>query len=186
MKNYLKNKMGARLLAVVAFSIPMILSAQDGEPKLKLKIIETDSSKTCKAIVMIDDTIPVKGTDVNFYVKRFFGLIPIALAETTDENGEATVSYEKKLPGDSLGNIILIAQMDDDDAISDQVIAKWGTKAKYESKISQRELWASRSNAPLYLIIISNAIIVGIWGTMGYILYLLFFKMKKSGLDYKP
>ncbi len=185
MKNYLKSKLIVKLLAGVAFSMPILLFAQDGEPTIKLSIVEKDSVKICKAVVTTDSK-PVKGTDVNFFVKRFFGLMPLAKAETTDENGEASVVFEKKLPGDSAGNITLIAQLDDDETIIDQVVVPWGAKVKFESGMNEKALWASRANAPLYLIIISNVIIIGIWGTMGYILYLLFFKMKKSGIGYNP
>lgn len=185
MKNYFKNKLIATFLTGVALSMTVLSSAQEGEPSIKLSIIEDDSLKICKAVVMTDST-PVEGTDVNFYIKRNFGLLPLALTETTDENGEATAEFNISLPGDTLGNITIIAQLDDDDAIADQLVVPWGTKTKYETQITQKALWASRANAPLYLIIIANAIIIGIWGTMGYVLYLLFFKMKKAGLDYNP
>ncbi|HLG33400.1 MAG TPA: hypothetical protein VI757_00845 [Bacteroidia bacterium] len=186
MKNYVRRKLFAALLSGVVLSMPIFLFAQDGEPTIKLSVIENDTQKICNAVVMVNDTTPVKGTDVNFYVKRFFGLLPLALTETTDENGEAKAIFQKQLPGDSVGNITLIAQLDDDESVSDHVVVPWGIKAKSETTFNKRELWASKSNAPLYLIITSNAIIAGIWGTMGYILFLLFFRMKKSGLDYEP
>lgn len=184
MKNYLKIKLLAILLFVVALSTPVLLLAQDGELTIKLSVTDNDSVRTCKAIVM-DGITPVEGTDVNFYVKRFFGMMPLALAETTDENGEASMVFQKRLPGDSLGNITIVARLDDDDAILSEAVAPWGTKVSNETA-SQRALWGSRANAPVYLIVISLAIIIGVYGTMGYVLYYLFFKMKKSGLGYNP
>ena len=82
-------------------------------------------------------------------------------------------------------NISVYARLEDDESVSDQKIISWGTKVRYVAS-SSREAWASRADPPIYLMIISDAIILSIWGTMGYIAYLLFFKIRKSGINYKP
>ncbi len=186
MKNYLKSSLLRNCLLLVALSTPACLFAQEDEMKIKLDLAIEDSVRVCNAIVTDADSKPLSGVSVNFYIKRSVGLLPIARMENTDENGAASAAFPSKIPGDSLGNVTVIASLEDDDAIADQKIIAWGTKTVYTNHLDQRSLWASRSNAPTYLIIASNTIILGIWGTAGYILYMLFFKMKKSGFNYNP
>jgi hypothetical protein len=185
MKKLVRNSSIRKLLIVAAFLFPIHVFAQDGDQTIKLSLSENDSVKTCKAVVM-KDTKPVAGIPVNIYIKRSVGLLPVATLVKTDENGEVSAEFPSGIPGDSLGNVTVIARLEDDDAIMDQKTICWGTKIKYSNSVDQKALWASRSNAPTYLIIISNAIILGIWGTMGYIIFLLFFKIKKSGMGYHP
>jgi hypothetical protein len=182
MKKYLKGEMFRYQLLAVLFSIPFYLFAQDGDQTIKLTLTQNDSTKVCTAVVLESDAKPAQGIAVNFYIKRSVGLLPIATMEKTDDNGEASTIFPTTIPGDSLGNVTVIARLEDDEAIMDQKIISWGTKVKYSSEIDQRTMWGSRSNAPTYLIIISNAIILGIWGTMGFILFQLFFKIRKRGL----
>ncbi|HEY4799833.1 MAG TPA: hypothetical protein VII99_12205 [Bacteroidia bacterium] len=183
MKTNSKNKLLGTLLSVAALTMPSSLLA---EQTIKLSFVDNDSVKICKAVVMVNDTQPVKKVAVNFFAKRAFGLLPLAPPEKTDESGEASVNFPKGLPGDSTGNVTVIARLEDDEEILDQKDISWGKKVKYENEITQQAIWASRSHAPTYLIIIANAIILGIWGTMGYIVFLLFFRVKKSGINYNP
>ena len=182
MKKYIRSKIFRYQLLAILISIPFYLFAQDGDQTIKLTLTQNDSAKVCTAVVLNKDSKPAQAVAVNFYIKRSVGLLPIASMEKTDENGEASTIFPKSIPGDSLGNVTVIARLEDDEAIMDQKIISWGTKVKYSNEIDQRTLWGSRSNAPTYLIIISNAIILGIWGTMGYILFQLFFKIRKRGL----
>jgi hypothetical protein len=46
---------------------------------------------------------------------------------------------------------------------------KWGIPVTEREVITKGELWASRANAPLWLVIFVNAILVGTWGTIIYI-----------------
>jgi len=166
--------------------IPFRLLAEQSPQAIRLTLIDHDSIKICKAVVTSADAKPVKGVQVNFYIKRSVGLLPIAILQKTDESGEVAANFPIGIPGDTLGNVMVVARLEDDDAILDQKVIAWGTKIKYETNFSQKALWASRSHAPTYLIIISNTIIFGIWGTMGYVVWMLFFRMKKSGMNYNP
>ncbi len=180
LRNFLRG-----LLVGIALSLPVCLFAQDGGQTIKLNFADIDSIKTCTALVTGSDSKPMEGVAVNFYIKRSLGLLPIATLENTDANGEASAAFPTDIPGDTLGNVTVIARLEDDEEILDSQTIAWGKKIKYIDNVDQRSLWASRSNAPTYLIIASNAIIIGIWGTVGYILFLLFFRVKKSGLKTK-
>lgn len=179
MKKYLRGNMLRNYVFGIALSIPVLVFAQDGEQTIKLSLAANDSTKICTAVVMGSDAKPAEGVPVNFYIKRRVGLLPIALMEKTDENGMANAMFPVNIPGDSLGNVTVIARLEDDEAILDQQTIVWGKKTVFNTVNDTKALWGSRSNAPTYLIIASNTIIAGIWGTVGYILFLLFFRMKK-------
>ena len=179
--NYLKN--GALFLAIAIILLPFSSKA-DGQPqaKLKLQFQVVDSVKTCKVIVTADDK-PVKDVAVKFLVKRTFGILPIGKPVTTNEEGEAKVTFPNDLPGGKTGVLQVVARLDDDATygkaeVKDSV--KWGKiLAEGDGEWGERSLSASRAKAPMYLIIASNTIIIGIWLTLVYVVLQLF-KIKKN------
>lgn len=128
--------------------------------------------------------VPVAEAEVQLYIKRLFGLLPLSDApETTDENGEVTVDFSTIIGGDPEGNLILVAKVEDHERYGNlefQRKVKWGTPLVIDPNLSARELWSSRSNAPIYLIVIVNTMLIGIWGVIFYIVYQAF-KISRIG-----
>jgi len=122
--------------------------------------------------------VPVAEAEIQLYIKRMFGLLPLSDApETTDENGEVTVDFSTIIGGDPEGNLILVAKVDEHERYGNlefQRKVKWGTPLVIDPNLSARELWSSRSNAPIYLIVIVNTMLIGIWGVIFYIVYQAF------------
>jgi hypothetical protein len=56
----------------------------------------------------------------------------------------------------------------------------WGVPLKAGHFSEDRELWSARSNAPLSLIFIVNAILIGIWGVIAYI-FIKIIKINRLG-----
>ena len=162
------------------------LNAQNKKTaSIKLFFLEKDSIRICKAFVT-SDNLPVKGKEVHFYVKRSFFPLPIEDAIKTDENGEAVANFPMDLPGDKYGNIVAIVKIEDDDTygtVETQQEIKWGVPlTSVKDSWSNRSLSASREKAPMYLIVVSNSIIVVIWGTICYVILQLFRIKKESNL----
>lgn len=199
MTTNLKNKWLGRLLLVVVLSIPIGLFAQDKQAtekkdavpataSMKLNFAEEDSVKVCKATIVAGEK-PLEGIEVRFYVKRFFSLLPLipnGKAETTDENGQATVNFPKELPGDCNGSIVVIAKVEDDEnygsfEATDSI--KWGTiisMSSQEEEWNERSLSATGDRAPVYLLSAAGVIIVIVWGILMYVIYSLV-RIKKAG-----
>ena len=183
MKTLINKRNGAFLVAIAMLMLPFGLRA-DGQPQAKLKLHFTvvDSVKVCKVIVTADEK-PVKDVAVKFLVKRTFGILPIGKPVTTNEEGEAKVTFPNDLPGGTTGVLQVVARLDDDATygkaeVKDSV--KWGKiLAEGEGEWGERSLSASRAKAPMYLIIASNTIIIGIWLTLVYVVLQLF-KIKKN------
>lgn len=169
---------------VIFFASSSILAfAQDS--KISLSTATEDSTFIIKATVTAGDSA-MKEVGVKFFAQRTFKPLPLGGTATTDENGVATLTFPVDLPGDSGGNVQVIAQLEDDDAIESQISVPWGKKVSHFTERNERALWASRPKAPWYLILAANTIIAGVWGTMLYIVFLIFFRLKKAGKGYNP
>ncbi len=155
---------------------------------IKLEAIEIASGKKLKAIVTNEDGKPVAAVELHFYVKRNFGLLPIeASVSTTDETGSIMVDFPADLPGDSLGNVFIIAKIEDSEQYENaeaHKIMHWGIPVVINRASQQRALWAGRSNAPVLLIIIVNILLISVWGVIIYICTQLY-KVNKIGRSEK-
>ena len=177
MKANTKFKPIGRLICSILVLMPALASAENVQGAVKLKFSTADTVKTATATVFANDK-PVKDVPVKFFVKRFYSLLPIGKTVTTDEQGNASVKFPNNLPGGSDGKLVIIAKLDDDPALgslSAQDSVKWGTIVlSAGDSWDDRSLSASRSKAPMFLIITSNVIIVGIWLTLIYVVSQLF------------
>ena len=91
------------------------------------------------------------------------------------------------MPGDAKGNIILVASVEDNDTYGNLAVetaAPWGKIVKAEAHFWQRTLWSTGNRAPAWLIIIALAIIVGVWGTLIFLL-MQFIKIRRMGKQYE-
>jgi hypothetical protein len=130
--------------------------------------------------------VPVKGVDVKIGVRRLGGDLPVNETPTftTDSAGQATADFKRdNIPGDSKGNIILVAKVEDNDQFGNLSLQKtvpWGTRFKYISAFDKRTLFATRDKAPIWLIFMSGGVILAVWITL-ILLVINIFKIKKIG-----
>lgn len=117
---------------------------------------------------------PVPETAVGLFVKRSF--YPMKLGEgNTDENGEATVEVPNNLPGDPLGNITLLAKLDENETYGNLETAstqKWGVAVSNRIEDQPRALWSS--HPPLWMLITFIILMTAVWGHYIVIVYELF------------
>ena len=158
------------------------IAIKDVHYTLKCEVI--DSVKT--AIINIKDFVnePVTSVSIKLYVKRLFGLLPIGEDYLkTNKKGELKIEFPDDIPGDENGMIELITKIEDNDDYGNLEIhqqVKWGAPLKAKTTESERQLWANRDNAPVYLIVAANSIIFGIWFVIFYIVYQIF-TLRKLG-----
>lgn len=158
------------------------------EADFVMTLDEEDSVRQVMVVLQAPDAdgnmTPVAETEVYLYVQRLFGLLPLSAdPETTDENGEVTVEFPADLPGDTEGNLIIVARVEDHELYGNLEFKRkinWGVPLVIDPDRDNRQLWSSRANAPLYLIIIVNTMLIGIWGVILYIIYQVF-QIKKLG-----
>ena len=196
MINNIRNNWFRKLFIGIAISIPMCLFATDDKQaekekvpaSMKLKLEVQDSVKTCKVVITAGEK-PLEGIQVKFFVKRFFGTLPLisnGKSVSTDETGVASIKFPNDLPGDANGTIVVTAKVEDDDnygSFEAKDSVKWGTivpVTSQEEEWNERSLVGSGNKAPVYLIMSAGIIITIVWGILMYVVYSLF-KLKKAG-----
>jgi len=150
---------------------------------IKAKLITKDSLNYISATLIdksTDSVIVDEGLAVQ--VQRLFSPLIIGKAfNTTDKNGTILVPIEKGIPGVN-GNLIIEVVLDDSDnygTVKALVNAPIGTPIIDESTFNKRTMWSPRNKTPLFILIFTNILIIGIWGILLYLITNLF-KISKS------
>jgi hypothetical protein len=153
-------------------------SNEDGARTVNVKIISPENG----------DWLPVKGVDVKVGITRLGGILSAGdeAIYTTDENGTATVTFNKdSIPGDEQGNVVLTARVEDNDQFGNLTVNKkvpWGVAMKPDkSFFNQRTLWSTRFRTPFWLLFMAYATVAGVWGTLIYLVFQIV-KIKKIGV----
>ncbi len=154
-----------RELEIWPASLQVSAEFEDSVKKLKVLVEAIDSS----------EFRPAADVEIMIYVKRLFGDLPIAEDPLyTDESGTTEFEFPEGIPGEPDGSIDLITKVNDHElygTLINQQRINWGVPTEPRDVISSRELWSARANAPLYLIISVNALLIGIWGIIVYIIF---------------
>jgi mono/diheme cytochrome c family protein len=154
---------------------------------VKLDVTTAESPNSVTAFVCASDSTkaPVADIDVHFYVKRDFGLMRIGHASNpTSADGKVTVVVPDDIIGDADGNLTIVTKIENNFLYNDvesSVIKQWGKELDtYDEQFNQRELWGAQDKAPIWLLLLANAIILGVWSAIFYVIFSLF-KLKKAG-----
>jgi mono/diheme cytochrome c family protein len=171
--NYLRVLVNPSILPPLK-DIKISLGASEEARSLTASIFTADSAK-----------LPLAEVDVHYYVKRDFGFMTFGeISNYTSDKGQVTVSFPDDIIGDEQGNVLVYARVENDFLYKNaetRLSLKWGSPLVTEdTKFDQRTLWGSRSKSPVWLLILANGILAGVWGVILYILYNLF-RIKKAG-----
>jgi len=152
-----------------------LVVTDESEHLVKVNLSEMDSSLA---------PAPVADVGVRIFVKRMFGFLAInGTYDVTDETGELLVPFPDDIKGDINGLVEIIARIDDNDDYGTLIAREeqnWGIPLTVDPNLQKSHLWSARSNVPVYLLIICNALIVGIWGTIIYLIIQIS-KIKRLG-----
>ena len=103
---------------------------------------------------------------------------------TTDSLGVTSTDFKLvKLPGDTAGNLVLIAKVEDNDMYGNMTTERtvpWGTVTKYVSDYNKRSLFARAHRPPFWLLWMASGITLTVWLVMFYLLFQIR-KLKKLG-----
>lgn len=139
---------------------------EEEEYRVEVRLTARDSS---------GEWAPVSGADVKVYVHRLFGELPVSVDfNFTDDEGRVSIKFPDDIPGDAEGNIGIIVKIPDHEYFGNLIHREdvpWGMSHEIETAAIKGELWSARMNAPIYLVIIVNTILLGIWGVIVYIVY---------------
>jgi hypothetical protein len=164
--------------------------------KTKITIDTISGSETRSVLVSVsalegNEWVPAKDVEMRIGVARSASILNVSDEETytTDSTGIATAEFKKdSLPGDQQGNIVLVAKVEDNDQYGNFDVEKsvpWGVAIKQDNNFfDQRTLWSTRFRTPLWLLFMAYSIVIGVWGTIIYLIFQIV-RIKKAGMSIK-
>jgi hypothetical protein len=148
---------------------------------LHLEFIEVDSVKTIVAEASETDQegniIPLEATDIYFYVPRSFSLLPVG--DGWFEEGKAQLEFPTSLPGDSIGNLTILARIEDHELYGNVEavgLKDWGLARPPVVVMKRRGL--GDTDAPLWMVYTLIVLLSIVWFHYLYVFYLMI-KIKK-------
>ena len=162
--------------------------------KKAILVIDTTSSEGVRTVTAQlkekkgNEWVAVKDIEMKLGLKRSLGNLSVGDAETytSDSTGMASAQFKHdSMPGDVNGNLILVSRVEDNENYGNLVVEKivpWGVASKADLKFfDQRTLWSTRFRTPIWLLFIAYSIMIGVWGTIIY-LVMQIVKIKKLGV----
>lgn len=151
--NYLATS--ASVIAKLA-KIQLTFSKEDSVHTIHVKVTQLEGNNEIK---------PVPNESVIIYVPRMLSDLKIGEI-TLDEIGMGSIEYTGGLVGDSLGNLLVIAKIEENDNFGN-VLGKstvsWGIPKQYFlAERPARELWTPI--APVWMIVTLIIMLAGVWG----------------------
>jgi hypothetical protein len=148
---------------------------------IRIEFIEIDSVKTILTEAFEVDPegmqIPLDATDIYFFAPRSFSLLPIG--EGWFEEGRAKLDFPTSLPGDSIGNLTIIARIEDHELygnVEALAVKDWGLAMPRVVVKKRRGL--GDTDAPLWMVYTLIVLLSIVWFHYMYVFYLMI-KIKK-------
>ena len=144
-----------------------------------LKVTATQKNEKGEEVAIPKETVLI-------YIPRLFSLLKIGEI-TLDETGTGTLEFPKEIVGDTLGNLVVIAKIEEHDLfgfVQGRNVINWGVhKQYYKAEVPSRELWTPI--APLWMIITLLIMLAGVWAHYIYAVYELVMIKKLSKRENK-
>jgi hypothetical protein len=140
--------------------------------QIKLTLEEVDSVKNVRVeankVLGEGKIVPLEGDIIYICAERMFS--HLKLGEITLENGTGSFEFPSNLPGDSLGNITVIAKFDENEiygSVEKSENVNWGIKTYHHAIYHPRSLWTAV--APIWMIVTLSIMLLGVWGHYFYV-----------------
>lgn len=172
-----KEDESAAELEITKAKINIDTSSEEGTRSITVQVMKYEKA----------EWLPASEVEMKVGIQRLGGILSAGDEETytTDSSGAVTVELTKdSLPGDKKGNITLIVKVEDNDQYGNlqaEKMVPWGAPQNPNNNFfTQRELWSTNFRTPLWLLFMACSIIIGVWGTIIYLI-LQIIKIKKLG-----
>lgn len=147
--------------------------------KIEIDTANADGIRSISVKVLYQENnnwVPAKDVEMKVGVSRNASILSAGddATYTTDSSGIVSAELKKdSLPGDEKGNIVLAAKVEDNDQYGNLFIEKkapWGVAFSPDKNFfDQRTLWTTRFRTPFWLLFMAYAIVIGVWGTIIYL-----------------
>lgn len=112
------------------------------------------------------EIMPIEGVAIKLSVKRSFGNLTLGEEKLTNKNGEAAFSWNNSIPGDSIGNVSIIAQIEDSETygkIKDEQTLNIAKPTNYPPLNEERAIWNTFKKAPYWILISYFGAVLTVW-----------------------
>ena len=158
------------------------------DANLDVKFIEGDSTNYIEALLTkVTDSLPLplEKMPIKFMVKRALSMLSIGdKINYTNSKGIVRVEFPNDLPGTHDGTVNVVVLLEEDDnygTVKYNEDINWGVPlAEHEEHSERKKLYGGRNNAPLFIVVGVNIVLIVIWGYMAYIVFGLI-KIKRLG-----
>ena len=158
--------------------------------KIDIDTANEDGARVINVSVMKMDNNewkPAAGVELKVGFERLGGILSAGDEETytTDSTGTVKVTVTKdSLPGNEKGIITIAARADDNETFGNLLAEKnisWGLPTEINTHFfDQRALWTTRFRTPIWLLAMAYSIVIGVWGTLIYLIFQVI-KIRKLG-----
>lgn len=157
------------------------------EAYLELSFNQKTDGRTVdvSAYEMVDgEKVEISDLEVSISVPTLFG--DMILGKGNLEEGICQINFPENLPGDSLGNLEIIAKIVDSEEFGNVEKIEsipWGVQrmpTEVEESGSKGKLWTY--NAPLWMVITLIILMTGVWSHFGYVIYKMY-RINKEGKE---
>lgn len=150
---------------------------------IEASIEKIEGINTIKARLISVKNEPIAEETIKVGLKRLFGNLPIGEEEsyTTDSIGTILVPIDKGLTGinGKLNFQVALEESDSYGTVIANINSDFGVPIVDKSTFNERTMWSPPTKTPLFLLIIPNAILIGIWSIL-LLLLINLFKIYKS------
>lgn len=141
-------------------------------------VSQKDSLKTINIKLIDVLKNPVPNQYITVKLKRLFGLMNIGDEEfyKTDNNGEISIDIKNVLYSKN-GKLEFIIKLDDSNlygTIIEHLGADFGVVMESKDSFDERTMWATAIKAPIYVLLIPNLLLIGIWVTIVLLIFNLY------------
>jgi hypothetical protein len=139
------------------------------KPQIQITVGEEEHKKVVNALVTVNGK-PQADAVVTFSVRRTFGLLVLG-KDTTLDDGTAAAPFPDRLPGDSAGNLKIVADVaatPQYGAATAETTVPGGIIVASVADPYPRALWAP--HAPLPLLICIFTLLGGVWTTYLFVI----------------
>lgn len=150
---------------------------------MEASIVEMDSVYHIQARLFTLENEPIAEEEIKVGLKRLFGSLTVGEEDsyTTDEDGSILVPIQEGFTGidGKLTFEIVLKESEAFGTIIAYIDSDIGVPIKDESTFNQRTMWSPPNKTPLFLWIVPNIMLVGIWSILLFLVINLF-KIYKS------
>lgn len=157
-------------------------SVQVKRVNLKTSFFQEDDLKYISVDVyelQPDDTnTPIEGHEIFLYIKGTFSLLNIG-KETTDEEGKIKIEFPVDMPGDTIGLLTIVTQIEDSDTygnVESRGDINWGIPVPLKAA---KHRGLGDTDAPLWMVYTLITLLSIVWFTYVYVVFLVV-KIKRA------